>query len=145
MSRIRGRPRDIYWKSTESGSNVILGRSSYDVIDADYDVYSVLSRWQLTLTDDSLARSLQCVVKTHDNVMLRKDVHLVGTLKCHHNDVIWSSWRLKSPGTWLIVRKLIRVNWKTTLTPAQPAPCKGNSPVIGGFPSQRASNPASLP
>ena len=54
----------------------------------------------------------------------------------------WALWFLKSLTTWLLVQKLVQSNYKVT-----PKFCitgslwrEFNSPVTGGFPTQRASN-----
>ena len=67
--------------------------------------------------------------------------HVLNTLryiwfKIHYSDVIMSAgWRPKSPTS-----RLFRRRPKKTSKFRVNGLCEGNSPVTGGFPSQRASN-----
>ena len=52
----------------------------------------------------------------------------------------WPSWRLISPGLNSLFTRLFKLTSKKKTKPTLLALCKGNPPVAGGFPSQRASN-----
>ena len=58
-----------------------------------------------------------------------------------HSDVTWAPGRLKSPTDWLFVfvQQLVKVH-----SPASLDLFEGNPPVIGGLPSQRASDAESI-
>ena len=58
----------------------------------------------------------------------------------HYSDVTWTSRRLKSPATPLIIQLSVQAHIKGKIKTLHHWPLRGNPPVAGGFPSQRVSN-----
>ena len=52
----------------------------------------------------------------------------------------WSWWRLESPASRLFAQPFVQAQFKENIKLRVTGLCDGNSPVTGGFPSQRASN-----
>ena len=90
-------------------------------------------------TDCTLAhtnRILQNVPEWYDDNIIKDSIS-------HYNDVTRTSWRLKSTAIGLFVRKLVEANKKPIKAPIT-CICWGNPPVIGGFPTQMASDAGSF-
>ena len=65
--------------------------------------------------------------------------HHIGDLCDITSDVTWASWRLNSLVTQLFVEQFVEPSNKENTRARVIALCDGNSPVAGGFPSQRAT------
>ena len=64
---------------------------------------------------------------------------------CHNSDITWVSRHIKSPATLLFIQQLVHAyNKKNHHSLTLLALAERNTPVTGGFPSQRANNAGNL-
>ena len=77
---------------------------------------------------------------------LLHDAFRMDTLYCRHPDYItmtswWARWGPKSPASRLFTQPFVDSQIKEYIkAPRHWSLCKGNSPVTGDFPAQKASN-----
>ena len=64
----------------------------------------------------------------------------ISRITSHYNDVKWARWRLKSPVSSLFAQLLVQARIRENIKAPCHWLCAGNSPVIGEFPAQKASN-----
>ena len=58
---------------------------------------------------------------------------------------LWARWRLKSPASPLFAQVSVQVQIKENIKAASHWPLRGNSPVTGEFPTQKASDAEIIP
>ena len=74
--------------------------------------------------------------------MFLNDVHMhhLGSSSNITMAPYWAQWRLKSPASRCLLKRLFRYRSKKTSKLRVIGLCAGNSPATGEFPAQRASN-----